>query len=396
MKWIVYKGSDSFEGPMTPEEIRDGLREGTLDPFDFVAKEGSAIKLQLIEVDEIFDVSGSPSALSTGELDDLYVVEDSKEVSTKADLLAAPPKEQEREPILGRGQLHLAAQIEQVETSSVPPSTPREIVVPLKPKELKRHYYLILHRQSGRKGPFTASEITQLFRGKTIPKKARVLRLGEQQQQLGEVPLERFLRLFRTSVSHDRSVPQRVHHRVNRPTSVLANQARQGERVARDRAFLLMLISLVMFIAAGLIIGVSTLDRSPPRKTTPTERRSLAKKSGPDNVSRPEDQSVGPPRFAAREDRLRLGQRPQDSNSRMLAERAEKAQRERTERAQREREERERVERAERERAARVERERAERVERERAERVERERAERAERERAERAERVERTCRES
>ena len=39
---------------MTAQEIRHALRAGSVDPFDLVAQEGSQIKTELVEVDEIF------------------------------------------------------------------------------------------------------------------------------------------------------------------------------------------------------------------------------------------------------------------------------------------------------------------------------------------------------
>jgi hypothetical protein len=52
-RWYIYKEGRS-EGPMTAAEIRDGLRDGSFDPFDLVAREGSNVRVELVEVDEIF------------------------------------------------------------------------------------------------------------------------------------------------------------------------------------------------------------------------------------------------------------------------------------------------------------------------------------------------------
>jgi hypothetical protein len=51
--WIVYKDDETL-GPFDAAEIRELLRDGTLDPFDQVAQQGSQIKRELVEVDEIF------------------------------------------------------------------------------------------------------------------------------------------------------------------------------------------------------------------------------------------------------------------------------------------------------------------------------------------------------
>ncbi|MES2745027.1 MAG: hypothetical protein V4655_06355, partial [Bdellovibrionota bacterium] len=52
-RWNVHHGNQDL-GLMTAKEIRGALRKGTLDPFDKVSAEGSNIREDLIEVDEIF------------------------------------------------------------------------------------------------------------------------------------------------------------------------------------------------------------------------------------------------------------------------------------------------------------------------------------------------------
>src|SRR5690606_31768180 len=56
--WRVYK-QDGELGPLSAREIREGLRNGTIDPFDLVSREGSKIRVDLVEVDEIFAVEDS-------------------------------------------------------------------------------------------------------------------------------------------------------------------------------------------------------------------------------------------------------------------------------------------------------------------------------------------------
>lgn len=57
-RWFAFK-DDQQIGPMTSAEIRAGLREGRLDPFDLICREGSQIKMELVQVDEIFAESDS-------------------------------------------------------------------------------------------------------------------------------------------------------------------------------------------------------------------------------------------------------------------------------------------------------------------------------------------------
>lgn len=52
-RWLIFK-NDKTLGPISAEEIRALLREGEIDPFDMVAQEGSSLRRELVEVDEIF------------------------------------------------------------------------------------------------------------------------------------------------------------------------------------------------------------------------------------------------------------------------------------------------------------------------------------------------------
>lgn len=52
-KWVVYRRGEPI-GAFTAEEIREELRRGVLKPTDFASAESSMIRLQIIEIDEIF------------------------------------------------------------------------------------------------------------------------------------------------------------------------------------------------------------------------------------------------------------------------------------------------------------------------------------------------------
>ena len=53
IRWIVRR-QDGDVGPYTSEQVREALKEGELDPFDKVCREGSNIFQDLIDVDEVF------------------------------------------------------------------------------------------------------------------------------------------------------------------------------------------------------------------------------------------------------------------------------------------------------------------------------------------------------
>lgn len=56
IQWYIHQKNERL-GPMTSLEVREALREGTVDPLDLVSREGSSVRIELYEVDEIFSVS---------------------------------------------------------------------------------------------------------------------------------------------------------------------------------------------------------------------------------------------------------------------------------------------------------------------------------------------------
>ena len=52
-RWYVHR-NDQQHGPFMAEEIRQGLRDGHFDPFDLISREGSHVRVELMEIDEIF------------------------------------------------------------------------------------------------------------------------------------------------------------------------------------------------------------------------------------------------------------------------------------------------------------------------------------------------------
>ncbi|MBQ48180.1 MAG: hypothetical protein CMP10_12160, partial [Zetaproteobacteria bacterium] len=54
-RWhVVRDGKKIGEG--TGEYIRQGLRDGMFDPFDQICRDGSSVMVNILEVDEIFEI----------------------------------------------------------------------------------------------------------------------------------------------------------------------------------------------------------------------------------------------------------------------------------------------------------------------------------------------------
>lgn len=52
--WYIYKQDGTVLGPLSPFEIRQALRRGEIDPYDKVQRVNSKLRIELVEVDEIF------------------------------------------------------------------------------------------------------------------------------------------------------------------------------------------------------------------------------------------------------------------------------------------------------------------------------------------------------
>jgi len=52
-RWFVHR-NDQQLGPYRADEVRQGLRDGLFDPFDLISREGSHVRVELMEIDEIF------------------------------------------------------------------------------------------------------------------------------------------------------------------------------------------------------------------------------------------------------------------------------------------------------------------------------------------------------
>lgn len=93
-RWHVYQGGKSI-GLMTAHEIRHALRAGSVDPFDLVALEGSQIKTELVEVDEIFQEDTSAKSVPAPASDAAEIEGDQE---AQGAVNASPPSPREVRP----------------------------------------------------------------------------------------------------------------------------------------------------------------------------------------------------------------------------------------------------------------------------------------------------------
>lgn len=209
-RWFIYKDGQAL-GPFAPEEIRQSLREGTFDPFDLVSREGSSVRRELVEVDELFftskvvyageqasgfgdgPVSGAPSVFApSGNLPAV------RGDQTQASQRGAPD-------VAGNGHLALASS----SRATLASQQSRPVAQQNAPRKRRRdpkHFHVMDPR--GRVlGPVSASEIHSLFYKGVLDKDVKVMRDGSRAQ----VPVARFVAIYSESNRVKRAMQQGAH-----------------------------------------------------------------------------------------------------------------------------------------------------------------------------------------
>lgn len=162
---------------MTSAEIRQALRDGVVDPFDLVSREGSALKVELVEVDEIFDPRHQEPVVPV--------------------VPAAKP-----EPVPVQPKIAVNAPPQPMVLPSAPPApttiepTPMESFGEMTASGRKRRaalkkFYLI-DRRGRVLGPLSAAEIQSLYQRGIVEKSVRVQKVGEPKS----IPLNLFISAY--------------------------------------------------------------------------------------------------------------------------------------------------------------------------------------------------------
>ena len=284
--WYIYKGSGQL-GPFTAEAIRQGLREGTIDPFDMVGRDGSSLRREIVEVDELF-VTQEPAyeeqdatavrqpqghdipASSFGDIGFQDRSQDFSEITQ--------PNQRPGNagiPAIGGGPLHLAADPQttvRIADAKSPPrnQSPRRQRTP-------KHYY-VTDAGARMLGPLSLEEIRSLFYRGVLPQGARVMREGSSAQ----VPVSKFLAVF----SNGQRSPAELgaHPRLTRSLTTSPKASTANETPISPLAVFGMVIALLLLGAAGRLAWESkrplkSLSPSTSLNSLPTPARRAPKSS---------------------------------------------------------------------------------------------------------------------
>jgi hypothetical protein len=321
-RWNVYHGND-YLGLKTAKEIREALRQGTLDPFDKVSREGSNIREDLIEVDEIFRETGhvpSESAqFSSDNSEGTFVGERSPLMPSVGESAGSAPRSQRQErPEVSTEAAYESDELEDFsqrnDTGSRNSSNPSN---PSNSSNSTKRYYLI--DRSKVLGPLSALEIQSLFNRNMLNKKVRVQKIGNEKT----IHITQFIASYSgdrlKELTEEGRVPQSIG--VGSPSSKVMNELARmasSRRVAQDRknhAYLVMsLVGLILGAVVYVLYEQSTSSHSrephavgveerseetEPVTNKPTKSRPRLVQKAPEPVARPEPPKKKPEKARA-------------------------------------------------------------------------------------------------
>jgi len=173
--WHVYKKDGAELGLLTPAEIRQALREGRVDPFDQVCRQGSNVRLELVEVDEIFAEEGAESG--GRERDSVYDAAEATDTKAEEGLFEESDEDEDigSRTTVSRG-VGEAKAPEKAATGFTPKSGETEAKrkkAGLKAKKKLRRYHL-MDKRKRLLGPLSAAEIQSLFYRGILEKNVKV------------------------------------------------------------------------------------------------------------------------------------------------------------------------------------------------------------------------------
>jgi type IV secretory pathway VirB10-like protein len=276
-RWNVYHGND-YLGLKTAREIREALRQGTLDPFDKVSREGSNIREDLIEVDEIFR-EAPPESAPVENIADTPPNEGTVVADRSALLEAAAQAAKSA----GTGSKNKPKPTDEASDSDEIDDFHQRNDTGT--RNSAKRYYLIDREKV--LGPLSALEIQSLFNRNMLNKKVRVQKIGNEKT----IPITQFIASYSgdrlKELAEDGRIPQQIG--VGSPSSKVMNELARmanSRRVAQDRknrAYLVMsFVGLILGALVYLIYEQSTKEPEPP---SAVEERS--EEQAPSNKPRP-------------------------------------------------------------------------------------------------------------
>lgn len=267
-RWFIYK-ADQPSGPYSAAEIRQLLREGIVDPFDFVSLEGSQVKQELVEVDEIFsneniDYQEPDQQVASGDAGFVARIAERSYSDNEKNLGQSPAG---AAASLQPGQhIALASDVREIGTSGnlpVPVQGKNAYPVARKKKKDPKRYHLI--DPKGRiLGPLSPGEIQSLYYRGVVDKNVKVMRDGSD----SVVQVGKFVSAYADAQGMARIPKQGAHPNIqgvsksslNRMALMRrAQQVRGLAGVAPITVAILGIAALLIVVAVALLLRDGTM-----------------------------------------------------------------------------------------------------------------------------------------
>lgn len=289
-RWFIYR-DDKPTGPYSALEIRQLLREGLVDPFDFVSQDGSQLKLELVEVDEIFsnenisyDASGSAAVGNGGfvaqiadrsysEKEQSRSFDSGLEVGNLTVARSSPP------PTLA-----LASDIRKIGDSGNLPVPISQVYAAGKKKKRDPKRYHLIDPKGRVLGPLSPGEIQSLYYRGVVDKNVKVMRDGSN----SAVAIAKFVSAYAEAQGMPKIPRQGGHPNIQGLSKSALNRhalMRHAEAVPgrfksgpTQLATAIIIVAILLIgLAIGLIVNNGSLFRSAESQQTDTGKASLQK-----------------------------------------------------------------------------------------------------------------------
>ena len=200
VRWKVYRDNQLF-GELTGAEIRQALRDGRLDPFNQVARADSSVRMEILDVDEIFQEPKLGGDSFLAGLD--HAAEEHTIVSHMPSEKSAPQSPRVAAKAAGSTPFEGPRKEIEIDDSFDSPQPQNILRTPFMahqqgaaaqaPQEQRKikDYYLV-DKQNRRLGPLSAGEIQSLFQRGILEPKLLVQKVGDPQK----ITLRQFLSAF--------------------------------------------------------------------------------------------------------------------------------------------------------------------------------------------------------
>lgn len=255
-RWFIYH-DDQPSGPYSAAEIRQLLREGSVDPFDFVSLEGSQLKQELVEVDEIFsneNINYQEGKQQAAGGNAGFVAQIAERSFSSKDKVIAADTSAASSSIQPGQHIALASDVRKIGNSdNLPVPVKGNNVYPMVRKKKKdpKRYHLI--DPKGRVlGPLSPGEIQSLYYRGVVDKNVKVMRDGSD----SVVQVGKFVSAYADAQGMARIPKQGAHPNIQGVSKSALNRMalmRRAEQV-RGLAGVAPVTMAILGIAALLII----------------------------------------------------------------------------------------------------------------------------------------------